>query len=113
AANGNFEGQFTKFAALDKATGKLKYAKALGQQAQYYAIVADPKAGTIDVLNYSGQRVRFAPDDGKPVAAKEGGPGSVGTAARKTPAPPGGAALPAIKIKNGPDRASRECARPE
>src|SRR5262245_8779295 len=99
AANGQFEGQFTKFLALDKATGKLKYYKQVGQQAQYYSIVADPKAGTIDVLNYSGQRVRFVPDDGKSVGAKDGGPGStVGSTTTPVPAPPAGVALP-VRIK--------------
>ena len=34
--------------------------------------MTDPKAGTIEVLNYSGHRVRFAPDDGKTVGAADG-----------------------------------------
>jgi outer membrane protein assembly factor BamB len=76
AANGNFEGQYMKFVALDKATGKLKYAKQGVNQGQYYSIVSDPKAGTIEVLNYSGHRVRFAPDDGKTVGSAEPAKGS-------------------------------------
>jgi hypothetical protein len=80
AANGNFEGQVLKFLALDKASGKIKFAKqGLGNQGQYYSIVTDPKAGTIEVLNYSGNRVRFAPDDGKAVGAADG-PKTDGTA---------------------------------
>jgi outer membrane protein assembly factor BamB/tetratricopeptide (TPR) repeat protein len=69
AANGGFEGQFMKFQALDKVTGKLKFAKQGINQGQYYSIVTDPKAGTVEVLNYSGHRIRFAPDDGKVGAA--------------------------------------------
>jgi outer membrane protein assembly factor BamB/tetratricopeptide (TPR) repeat protein len=68
AANGNFEGQFLKFVALDKVTGKLKYLKQGMAQGQYYSIVSDPKTGTIDVLNYGPHRVRFVPDDGKSVS---------------------------------------------
>jgi outer membrane protein assembly factor BamB len=93
AANGGLEGQFTKFLALDKATGKLKYFKQMPQQVQFYSIVSDPKAGTIDVLNYNNVRVRFVPDDGKPVSRTDGpggssGPGSVGSAVPVPPAPP-------------------------
>jgi outer membrane protein assembly factor BamB len=99
-ANGAVEAPTMKFVALDKATGKLKYYKSSPNQGQYYSIVTDPKTGTIDVLNYSGQRVRFVPDDGKSV-----GSSSTGTKENVTtvvPRPIGGgvpAALPAIKIK--------------
>ena len=68
-ANGNFEGQFMKFVALDKETGKLRYGKAGLAQGQYYAILTDPKTGVIDVLNHSNQRIRFTPDDGKNVSS--------------------------------------------
>jgi outer membrane protein assembly factor BamB len=98
AANGNFEGQFMKFVALDKATGKLKfYKQGVSQGQQYYSIISDPKTGTIEVLNYSGQRVRFVPDDGKTVGSKDGGPPTVGSTPPPVPAAAGGAALPAIK----------------
>jgi hypothetical protein len=101
AANGNFEGVFMKFVGLDKATGKLVYAKqGAGQGQQYYSIVTDPKAGTIEVLNGSGQRVRFAPDDGKTVGAADG-PGTRPTA-------PGAvrveAAVPAIAVPLPPKK---------
>src|SRR5947209_18530517 len=79
AANGNFEGQFMKFVALDKASGKVRFAKQGMIQGAYYSIITDPKAGTIEVLNHSGVRVRFAPDDGKAVGAADG-PKSDGTA---------------------------------
>jgi hypothetical protein len=89
AANGNFEGQFMKVAALDKATGKLKYARQwMSQGQQYTSVVADPKTGTIDLLSYGNQRLRFVPDDGKSVGAKDGGPagpGSVGSAVQPVP----------------------------
>jgi outer membrane protein assembly factor BamB len=88
AANGNFEGQFMKFLAIDKATGKLKYAKQGVSQGQYYSIVTDPKAGTIEVLNYSGHRVRFSPDDGKTVGA-DGPKGSEGLGTSVPPRPVG------------------------
>jgi outer membrane protein assembly factor BamB len=99
AANGNFEGQYMKFAALDKATGKLKfYRQGMGQNSQYYSIITDPKTGTIEVLNYSGQRVRFVPDDGKTVGAKDGPAGpSVGSTGISIPVPAGPA--PPVKIK--------------
>ena len=88
AANGNFEGNFTKFVAIDKTSGKLKYYKqGVSQGSQYYSIVTDPKAGTIDVLNYSGQRVRFMPDDGKTV-------GRADETSPKGPLTPDGPAVP-------------------
>ena len=84
-----------KFVGLDKATGKLVYAKqGAGQGQQYYSIMTDPKAGTIEVLNYSGHRVRFAPDDGKSVGAADGPKG--GTATK--PAEPGVAVPPRIVL---------------
>lgn len=89
AANGNFEGQFMKFAALDKATGKLKYSKTNVYQGQYYAIIADPKSGTLEILNHSGHRVRFVPDDGK----------TVGTTTPTTPPSSGTTPIPAIGIR--------------
>ena len=95
AANGNFEGQFMKFVAIDKATGKLEFAKQGANQGQYYSIVTDPKAGTIEVLNYSGHRVRFSPDDGKSVGAADGPKGSERPSA---PVPVVGAA-PAIRVQ--------------
>jgi hypothetical protein len=93
AANGNFEGQFLKFVALDKATGRLKYRKDGLPQAQFYSIAADPKAGTIDVLNYNNIRVRFVPDDGRAVGKGEPEPkpaaaGSVRPVPLVLPAPP-------------------------
>lgn len=64
-ANGQFEGNQMRFVALDKASGKYKFYKQGAAQGQYYSIITDPRIGTIEVLNYSGQRVRFVPDDGK------------------------------------------------
>jgi outer membrane protein assembly factor BamB/tetratricopeptide (TPR) repeat protein len=95
AANGNFEGQFMKFVALDKATGKLKFAKHGLNQGQYYSIVSDPRTGTIEVLNYSGQRVRFTPDDGKAVGAADGAK-TDGVATQ--PATPGGVGAVRIEV---------------
>jgi hypothetical protein len=63
-------------------------------QGQYYSIITDAKAGTIEVLNYSGHRVRFAPDDGKSVGAADGPKADAVT----TPAPVP-AALPAVRIQ--------------
>ena len=94
AANGNFEGQFMKFVALDKATGKLKFAKQGVNQGQYYSVLTDPKAGTVEILNYSGHRVRFAPDDGKPVGALDGPKGPA------IPLP--GQAIGAVRIQVAP-----------
>ncbi|HVK11419.1 MAG TPA: PQQ-binding-like beta-propeller repeat protein, partial [Gemmataceae bacterium] len=70
-ANGGIEGQHQRFAVLDKASGKLKYNRTgvIGQQ--YSAIIPDPKTGYIEVVTTGGQRVRFTPDDGRPVAASE------------------------------------------
>lgn len=81
AANGAIESQNQKFIALDKQTGKLKYYKVSPNQGQYYSIITDPKTGTIEVLNYSGHRVRFVPDDGKTVGMGETpkGPTTVGS----------------------------------
>lgn len=97
AANGNFEGQFMKFVAIDKVTGKLKFAKQGVSQGQYYSIVTDPKAGTIEVLNYSGHRVRFSPDDGKSVGAADGPATRTGVAS--TPAVPAAAAVGAVRVQ--------------
>jgi outer membrane protein assembly factor BamB len=97
AANGNFEGQFLKFVALDKETGKLKFAKQGVGQGQYHAIVTDPRAGTIEVFNYSNQKIRFAPDDGKSVGAADG---PARPAATTTPAVPAiGVAVPPVPKK--------------
>jgi hypothetical protein len=94
AANGNFEGMFMKFVGLDKATGKLVYAKqGAGQGQQYYSMVTDPKAGTIEVISNTGQRVRFAPDDGKSVGAAEGPKDGLTTA----PVVPRAVAVPMLK----------------
>ena len=51
--------------------------------------MTDPKAGTIEVLNYTGHRVRFAPDDGKTVGAADGPKDGVGRPGRPAPAVPG------------------------
>ncbi len=85
-ANGNFEGQFMKFVALDKETGKLRYGKAGLAQGQFYAILTDAKTGVIDVLNHNNQRIRFTPDDGKTVSSA-GPTGAVPTTAA-VPFPP-------------------------
>jgi outer membrane protein assembly factor BamB/tetratricopeptide (TPR) repeat protein len=90
-ANGNFEGNFMKFVAIEKATGKVKFSKHGPNQGQYYSIVTDPKAGTIDVLNYSGQRVRFVPDDGKSV-------GRSGSTESKELVTPGGPIPPRVAV---------------
>jgi outer membrane protein assembly factor BamB/tetratricopeptide (TPR) repeat protein len=94
AANGNFEGQFLKFIAMDKASGKLKYRKEGMAQGQFYSIVTDPKAGSIEVLSYGPYRVKFVPDDGKPVTRAEDpapkkaiGPGQVRPLAVPPPPP--------------------------
>jgi len=94
AANGAFEGQYMRFVALDKADGKLRYAKnGVSQGSQYHAIVTDPRAGTVEVYNYSNHKIRFAPDDGKSVGSTDG-PSK--PAATTTPAPAIGAvAVPA------------------
>jgi outer membrane protein assembly factor BamB/tetratricopeptide (TPR) repeat protein len=95
AANGNFEGQFMHFVALDKATGKLKFAKQGVSQGQYHSIVTDPRAGTIEVFNYSNHRIKFVPDDGKTVGSTDG---AGGAAAPTTPAVPA-AAVGAVQIR--------------
>ena len=83
------------FVAIDKATGKLRFSKQGGSNGgqQYYSIVTDPKAGTIDVLNYGGQRVRFVPDDGKSVGAIDAGTPK-GSEGPLPPAIPGQIAVP-------------------
>ena len=68
-ANGAFEGQFMRFVAIDKETGKLRFAKNGMAQGQFYAILTDPKAGTVELYNHSNQRIKFTPDDGKSVSA--------------------------------------------
>jgi outer membrane protein assembly factor BamB/tetratricopeptide (TPR) repeat protein len=106
AANGNFEGNFMKFIALDKATGKLRFYKTgMSQGSQYYSIVTDPKTGTIEVLNYSGHRVRFVPDDGKSVGLGDSTPKDTATTGSERPvgvAKPA-IALPAVKLKVAKD----------
>ncbi len=94
AANGGIQSQNQKFVAIDKATGKLRFYKVSPNQGQYYSIVTDPKAGTIEVLNYSGHRVRFVPDDGR----------SVGLGSTTPTTPPGvtDVARPAIRIRARP-----------
>jgi len=95
AANGAFEGQFTRFVALDKATGKLRFAKNGASQGQYHAIMTDPRAGTIEVFNYNNQRIKFVPDDGKTVSSADG-PAKPVTTTAPTPAVPaiGAVAVP-------------------
>ena len=72
AANGAFEGQY--MSSSGPGQGDRQVGSPSGGQpgGQYYSIVTDPKAGTIEVLNYSGHRVRFAPDDGKTVGGADG-----------------------------------------
>jgi len=101
AANGAIESQNQKFVAIDKATGRLRYYRVSPNvNQQYYSIVTDPKAGIIEVLNYSGHRIRFVPDDGKSVGMDTTGPtkGSegpgIGIAIPARPAPAIGVALP-------------------
>lgn len=67
-ANGNFEGQFMKLIAIDKDTGKAKFAKSGLSQGQFYSLITDAKAGTIEILNHNNVRIRFSPDDGKNVS---------------------------------------------
>lgn len=103
-ANGNFEGPSQRLVAIDKATGKAKFNRTSPQQQQYYALLFDAKQGIIELVNYSGNRVRFSPDDGKPLgmSAPEGtAPPSVtpvigrpGQAIRLAPA----VALPAVPV---------------
>jgi len=95
AANGNFEGQHMRCVALDKVTGKVKFAKQGMFQGQYYSIATDPKAGTVEFLNTSGHRIRFAPDDGKSVGAADG---PKGDAVGSGPA----IAAPAIRVQVAP-----------
>jgi hypothetical protein len=57
--NGNFEGQFVKFLALDKATGKLAYYKEAPINNTFTGILMDNQAGFIDVMSGSGQKIRF------------------------------------------------------
>jgi outer membrane protein assembly factor BamB len=95
AANGGLEAQYTKFLALDKQTGKLKYFKQMANQMQFYAITADPKTGTVSVLNYNNLPIRFVPDDGKPVTRSDPEPPKVPIGRTGVIAPP--VAVPAIK----------------
>jgi outer membrane protein assembly factor BamB len=107
AANGAFEGQYMRFVALDKATGKLRFAKnGVSQGSQYHAIVTDPRAGTIEVFNYSNHKIRFAPDDGKTVGSVDGPGKPSSSAVPRPPAPaigavvvPGGAVPPPVPKK--------------
>ncbi|WP_020470292.1 outer membrane protein assembly factor BamB family protein [Zavarzinella formosa] len=94
-ANGNFEGQFMKFVAIDKETGKLRFAKQGLAQGQYYAILTDAKAGTIEVLNHSNQRIRFSPDDGKDMSSATPKTSMYSTEDRTVPGVP----VPAIRIQ--------------
>lgn len=90
--NGQFEGLQVKVVALNKASGKVAYLKEGGGQGQqYYAIQADPRAGTIEVLNHSGHRIRFASADSKIVGAADGP--KTGTDVATTPA------LPAVGVR--------------
>ena len=73
-ANGGLEGQQQRFAAIDKVSGKLKFHRTGAMGNQYSAILPDPKTGNIEVITSGGQRVRFVPDDGRPVAASEPAP---------------------------------------
>ena len=58
APNGAVESQNQRVIAVDKKTGKYLYYKVSPITGQFYSVIADPKSGTIEVLNSSGHRVR-------------------------------------------------------